>query len=738
MSKYLKRYDILFILLLFLLTIPSEYYEIFSLAENQLISFRHLMRTSFGDREKMKFPQDKIVFVIMDENFFEEYGSFPFRRTDLAKIVRNLNFLGAKVICIDILMDFNSSYNEDPYLAEALKQANTVLASQVLFDKKDIKKIRYPAILLKNSSASGYVNISSSSSISTYLSRLKIHPEITKLDDGWPIAIRTVSKYLGVKPEIKNGNLILNNISIPLNQFNDIYIDFPIIPEGQRFISQIAGITAFEFLDLSELDEDEIDELRYWIDGKIVLIGDTSEVSHDWFDTPAGMIYGVEIVANTVNTILNNAPLQPVSLLSEIFICFLFLSLLSCSSFANAFWLKNLLVFILFTGFIYVCTILYVYNGIVISMIYTLIAGILGYSGISLYSYVQERKLKKEMQARSEFIRNTFGRYLSDEIVQNILETPGGLQLGGEKKLLTIMMTDLRGFTALSERLPPEDVVSIINNYLEEMTPIIIKYHGTIDEFIGDAILIIFGAPIVREDDTQRAAACAIEMQLAMERVNKKNKERGLPEVEQGIGMNTGEVVVGNIGSEIRSKYGVVGKNVNLTSRIESYTVGGQIMISEKTKNEAGSILKINSQMEVMPKGVKLPITIYELAGIDGKFNIYLPEKKKEKYIELSELLSVQVIAMDGKHAESESFNGKITHLTSKTATLQSEFEVKKLNNLKLTLFSHDGNKITKNLYSKVTDVLNKNSFIVNFTSIPPEAEKFFTTLLQTSIVKKM
>ena len=161
----------------------------------------------------------------------------------------------------------------------------------------------------------------------------------------------------------------------------------------------------------------------------------------------------------------------------------------------------------------------------------------------------QLTELNAALELRNRFIRQTFGSYLSDEIVDAILEK-GGLKIGGEKRRATILMADLRGFTSLSERLAAEDVVAMINIYLETMTEIIQKYQGTIDEFIGDGILVIFGAPILRPDDPQRAVACAVEMQLAMTSVNERNRQAGYPEVALGIGINTGEVVMGNIGSQ--------------------------------------------------------------------------------------------------------------------------------------------------------------------------------------------
>ncbi len=335
---------------------------------------------------------------------------------------------------------------------------------------------------------------------------------------------------------------------------------------------------------------------------------------------------------------------------------------------------------------------------------------------------------QKQLEIRNRFIRETFGRYLSDDVVDSILESPEGMKLGGEKRQVTIMMTDLRGFTAISERLPAEDVVRIINIYLETMTEIILKYQGTIDEFIGDAILVIFGAPVQREDDAQRAVACAVEMQMAMVRVNERNREAGYPEVAQGIGINTGEVVVGNIGSEKRSKYGVVGRNVNLTSRIESYTVGDQTFISQSTLDACGPILRIDDQMEVMPKGVKEPITIYEVGGIGGEHGLLLPEKKEIELFDLNHGLPIQFTMLNEKDTREDAHDGSILRLAPEAAEIEAAFLVGRLTNIKITLFDEEGYEVSGDLYAKVTSSVSESParFRVIFTAVPPEAKAFF------------
>ncbi len=262
-------------------------------------------------------------------------------------------------------------------------------------------------------------------------------------------------------------------------------------------------------------------------------------------------------------------------------------------------------------------------------------------------------------------------------------------------------MSDLRGFTSLTERLVPEQVLTIVNRYLGAMVDVILRYHGTINEFIGDAILVIFGAPISREDDAQRAVACAVAMQQAMASVNVQNRRAGLPEVEMGIGVHTGDVVVGNIGSHKRTKYGVVGSHVNLTSRIESYTVGGQILISESTRRAAGPILTIKRQIEVEAKGVGKPITLSEVRGIGGAYNLFLPERE-EKFFPLRREIPVRYTLVEGKHLGRTVFEGRFVTLSVRGGEIHSDHSVPPLSNIKIRLINLKGEELPGDFYGKV------------------------------------
>jgi adenylate cyclase len=218
------------------------------------------------------------------------------------------------------------------------------------------------------------------------------------------------------------------------------------------------------------------------------------------------------------------------------------------------------------------------------------------------------------------------GRYLTDQVAEQLLEHPEGLKLGGESRSVSVLMSDLRGFTPMSEKSSPEQVVSLLNRYLGHMTPVIEKYQGTIDEFIGDAILAIFGAPIACSDHAQRAVACALDMQLAMEAFNAESRALGDPEMQMGIAINTGEVVVGNIGSASRMKYGVVGSAVNLTARIQSFTLGRQVLISESTLKELGGLARVDGHLRVKVKGVENPVCIYDVGALGGDYQLSLPQ----------------------------------------------------------------------------------------------------------------
>ena len=402
-------------------------------------------------------------------------------------------------------------------------------------------------------------------------------------------------------------------------------------------------------------------------------------------------------------------------------------------------WLVAYLIFTIFSGLIdsvvnefrieappQITTLFFVLNIAIISAIVF---------GLCTYLLAKREEAKAKLAEMASILKKMFGRYLSTEVMNSLIANPSALELGGERRNVTIMMTDLRGFTALSERLEPEEVVQMLNTYFEIMVEVVLKYNGSINEIIGDALLIIFGAPQEMPNRARKAVACAIEMQNAMEEVNTANRAKTLPELEMGIGLNETEVIVGNIGSSKRSKYSVVGSGVNMTSRIESYTVGGQILISESVRKEASEVLRIDNQRDVLPKGAETPIRIYEVGGIAGRYNLTL-EGKDPNLITLMRQIPIQYTILEGKNVGKKGLEGTVVRLSKNCAEIILIGSVEILTNLKMNLRDVDETLSARDFYAKVLERSGENgqACLARFTSVPPEVDAYFQSHRQHAV----
>ncbi len=281
------------------------------------------------------------------------------------------------------------------------------------------------------------------------------------------------------------------------------------------------------------------------------------------------------------------------------------------------------------------------------------------------------RERTEELRSRNDLIRRIFGRYNSDDVVDRLLEEPEGLQMGGELREITVLSSDMRGFTAKTGTLPAESVVRLVNNYCEAMTEVVTRYGGMVNELTGDGMLVMFGAPNELEDHAARGVACAIAMQEAMRKANRRNVDEGLPEMGMGVGVCTGAVVVGNIGSLQRTKYSAIGMAVNLACRIESYTSAGQVMISERTRTIVGDAVSVRDRMEVEPKGAG-KVAIYEIDGIAGEFNLSLPVVSSET-TPVRGRVEMRLIVLKNKQALGDPISARVLRLSATEAVLQSD-----------------------------------------------------------------
>jgi len=302
------------------------------------------------------------------------------------------------------------------------------------------------------------------------------------------------------------------------------------------------------------------------------------------------------------------------------------------------------------------------------------------------------------LEARNRFIRETFGRYTSDDIVEVLLDMPEGLRLGGEKREVTILMSDLRGFTSMVERLEPTTVVALLNHYLSAMIEVIQHNGGTIDEIIGDAILVLFGAPVQMPDAALRAIRAALQMQQAMQQVNAHNARQGWPEISMGIALHT----------------------VNLTGRIESYTLGGQVLVSPSLMQAAGPGLILGEEVKVSAKGMPEPLLCRELLGHEAypELSLAVPESQ---LMMLPIPVPCSMIKLTGKQLDNQEHPATLRGVAPGQAVLATACPLEQYSNIIVRLEGGTGQDAPE-LYAKVIRFFEEpeGCCVLHFTSVSP------------------
>lgn len=346
---------------------------------------------------------------------------------------------------------------------------------------------------------------------------------------------------------------------------------------------------------------------------KIVLIGSSAVALSDLKPTPASsnLMPGVEIHANGIYTLINKCFIHYPSIPITLLLIFGISVIISLFTSNTRPWISLVLTIVIFIGFLIACDILFDINNLWLEIVRPSYALILSYIASLGYRYATVEKSKKEM-------RMMFDRYVSKEVVEKIITNPHQLKLGGDRKDITVLFADIRGFTSMSESMEPEEVVGILNDYLSVMTDIILFYGGTIDKFIGDAIMAVFGAPIAYEDHPLRAAKAALKMREALKDLHSKWKKENKHTFDIGIGISSGIAIVGNIGSIRRTEYTAIGDIVNLGARIEPLNkqFNTHILIAESVFNRIKESVDTDEIGSVKVRGKKKEVKLYELKGI--------------------------------------------------------------------------------------------------------------------------
>jgi len=425
--------------------------------------------------------------------------------------------------------------------------------------------------------------------------------------------------YYKIKPEdveIKIGKYIkLKNVAIERmakpDESREVII--PIDDEGFMNINFIGGSGSFQhypyYLFANEGTMEGNDSLK----DKIVLVAAyaVTGVATDEKKSPYGATFGIEHHANALNTILSQDFLYKLTDYQNLVIFFLIALILGffVQRFSTGVSLAITVIFMI--GYAVGCYILFDYLSVITSMSTPLLQTALSYTLIVTYRVINEQQEKK-------YIRQTFSKFVSKSVVDELLKDPSKIKLGGEKKILTVLFSDIRGFTSISEQLTPEELVEHLNIYLQEMTDIVIKYFGTLDKYVGDEIMAFWGAPVETDDHALMACKSAIEMMDDLHKMNQRWEEDGKPTLDIGIGINTGDMIVGNMGSSSRMDYTLMGDNVNLGARLEgtNKVYKTNIIISEYTYQYVRDDVVARELDLIRVKGKEMPVKIYELIAV--------------------------------------------------------------------------------------------------------------------------
>lgn len=581
----------------------------------------------FSFRGPLSVENSPIVIVTIDD---ESYNGLPDRwpwpRSYYAQVINNLNKAGASVVGVDVILDIPDVYNpqNDSMLAATIKSTNNVVLSGKIEQSSRLSSYFYevkPIPLFVEASDSSWGLVSIQIDEDGFYRRYIIAREHN--DQFLPsLAMAVLNKYENYGKDVK---LEKTDYGFQFGKFNiDTYDESSMLvnfagPEGTfpsySFLSVIDDSSFY----LGEEDLDYFDELlsEEVFKDKIVLIGSTVAEFHDNFPTPflgykgePKEMPGVEIHANAINTILNNLYITQPNYILYLLIVLLLVFLVQFLSLRFSTVLSSILTAIIILLYIGVQFLIFNKLFLVMGIVLPTIAIFLSYVSNNIYQYILTQKEK-------QMIMGAFERYVPQKVVKELLDHPEKLTLGGEERFMTVLFSDIADFTSISETMTPPELVHLINEYLTEMTDVILDHDGIIDKYVGDAIMAEFGAPVYYEEHALNACLAALHMQSKLVELSKKLEKEKKPILKSRIGINTGNMVVGNMGSNKVFNYTVMGDEVNLASRLEGANkiFGTFIMISENTYNAVKDKLDTRPLDMLRVKGKEKPVNVFELLG---------------------------------------------------------------------------------------------------------------------------
>lgn len=597
--------------------------------------------------EKRDLSQNGNVAIIgiSDEDLIALPEPFPFPRSYYAHIVENLNRAGAKVIVLDLTFESLSKISTDDSLMRValMNNDNVILAAKVqtggTSEKYDVRSTErsYDNIFYDVDKNIGVVNIYKDRDdvCRSYFPMLDVKGYLTP-----SLGLAALNRAYKLKPEAVVGltdqYFIYRDRSIPRYQSSTFLLNYygPVKSFPYYDFSKVIDDSSFktkdEILyetDLNLFDEETMSRFK----NKIVLIGSIMPEERDFHNIPLFIeeggkknyaMNGVEIHATAIQNVIDRNFISMFSPMTESIIIillalFTFIGLLALKQIhMRHAWLLEIgafLLMVLLIGAIFEISVFaFVNNNVLMNVVNPCLAIILAYFGTAVYQYLVERQQKA-------IIKNMFSHYINQAVVNELVANPEKARLGGDRCELTIFFSDIANFTNISEQYhgKPEGLVTLLNEFLDEMTRMVLKYDGTLDKYEGDAIMAFWGAPISQNDHALRSCLAALNMQKRLEILRNKWAKENKPALIMRIGINTGTVIVGNMGGKDRFDYTVIGDSVNLASRLEGANkqYKSNIMISEFTYAHVKDKVVVRELDLIQVQGKNEPVKVYELIG---------------------------------------------------------------------------------------------------------------------------